>query len=177
MKTLIINGSPHKDGDTSFFINEILKNIDAKVISPYFMNFSDCVDCLYCVCGKCKFKDEVSKVFEEIDKYDNIIVATPLYFTQPTGKLMSFFSRTQVFFNSKKELKRKNGFVVVVGGGDMVVNSSDAEKTIRIMLLGLNVKVLSYVRSLNTSKVKAFQDKKAKDELYEMIDLIKKEKN
>ena len=172
MKTLIINGSPRKNGDTMYFINKINEKVECDVINAYYMDFSPCIDCRECVKGKCIYNDEVTKLLNSIDDYDNIIVATPLYYNQPTGQLMSLMSRTQLFFNNRKKLKPKKGYVIVVGGGDSVVNSADAEKTIRIMLRGLNVRVEGYVRCLYTSSVKPGDDKKAKEELSIIIDNI-----
>lgn len=173
MKTLIINGSPRKNGDTMYFINKIKENIECDVISPYYMKFTPCTDCRKCRDGMCIYNDEVSRVLENIDCYDNIIVATPLYFNQPTGVLMSMMSRTQVFFMSGKKLKPKKGYIIVVGGGDTVINSADAEKTSRITLMGLNVKVEGYVRCLNTSKVKPEKDAKANEEIENIIEKLK----
>lgn len=172
MKTLIINGSPRKNGDTMYFINKIKEKVECDVINAYYMDFSPCIDCRACMKGKCIYNDEVTKLLNNVDDYDNIIVATPLYYNQPTGVLMSMISRTQLFFNSRKKLKPKKGYVIVVGGGDSVVNSADAEKTIRIMLSGLNAKVEGYVRCLHTSTISPCNDVKANNELKEIIDKI-----
>lgn len=173
MKTLIINGSPRKNGDTMYFINKIKEEIDCDVVGVYDLDFSPCIDCRKCLCGDCIYNDEMTELLNNIDDYDNIIVATPLYYNQPTGVLMSMMSRTQVFFNKGTKLKAKTGHIIVVGGGDSVVNSAGAEKTIRIMLMGLNVKVVSYVRCLHTSSVKADEDKNANMELMVLIENVK----
>ncbi len=172
MKTLIINGSPRKNGDTMYFINKIREKKQCDIINAYFIGFSPCIDCRKCIDGKCIYNDRVTELFNNIDNYDNVIVATPLYFNQPTGMLMSLMSRTQLFFNSNKKLKAKKGYVIVVGGGDSVVNSADAEKTIRIMLGGLNVKVEGYVRCLHTSTVKPENDIEANNKLKEIINML-----
>ncbi|MDO4299862.1 MAG: flavodoxin family protein [Clostridia bacterium] len=169
MKTLIINGSPRKNGDTMYFINKIKESIECDVASAYHMDFSPCIDCRECTKGECIYKDEMTKLLNNIDNYDNIIVATPLYYNQPTGVLMAMMSRTQMFFLRGKKLKEKKGYVIVVGGGDSVINSADAEKTVRIMLMGLNVKVKGYVRCLHTSSVKPCNDTGAKEELNNII--------
>lgn len=173
MKTLIINGSPRKRGDTMYFINKIKESIDCDVISAYYTDFSPCIDCRKCSGGMCIYNDEITELFNKIDEYDNIIVATPLYYNQPTGVLMAMMSRNQMFFMSKKKLKPKKGYVIVVGGGDSVINSADAEKTVRIMLMGLNVKVEGYVRCLKTSEIKPENDIEANKEIKEIIKKIK----
>ncbi len=172
MKTLIINGSPHKNGDTMFFINKIREKIQCDVVSVYYMDFSPCIDCRKCTEGKCIYNDDVTRLINNIDSYDNIIAATPLYYNQPAGVLMAMMSRTQEIYMSGKKLKPKNGYVIVVGGGDFVVNSADAEKTIRIMLKGLNVSVKGYVRCLNTSTVSPKDDAEANKALEEIVEKL-----
>ena len=173
MKTLITNGSPRKKGDTMYFINKIKESIECDVVSAYYRDFSPCIDCRKCKGGECIYNDDMTELLNNIDSYDNIIVATPLYYNQPTGVLMAMMSRTQMFFMSGKKLKEKKGYVIVVGGGDSVINSADAEKTVRIMLMGLNVKVKGYVRCLNTSKIKPEFDETANGELKTLIEQLK----
>lgn len=172
MRTLIINGSPRKNGNTMYFINKIKEKIECDVIDAYYVKFSPCIDCGKCVKGCCIYDDEITEVLNKIDEYDNIIMATPLYYNQPTGVLMSMMSRTQMFFVSRKNLKRKRGYIICVGGGDTVINSKDAEKTMRIMLMGLNVRVEGYVRCLNTSNVRAQEDKEANNEIDNIIEQL-----
>lgn len=173
MKTLIINGSPRKNGDTMYFVNKIREKIECDLVNAYYTNFSPCIDCRKCKSGKCIYNDEISEILNNIDEYDNIVVATPLYYNQPTGVLLSMMSRTQMFIMSGKKLKPKKGYIIVVGGGDFVVNSADCEKTIRIMLMGLNVKAEGYVRCLHTSDIKPKDDIKANEELDEIINKLK----
>lgn len=52
--------------------------------------------------GNCIYNDKVTKLLNNIDYYDNIIVATPLYYNQPIGALMPMMSRTQVFLTKEK---------------------------------------------------------------------------
>lgn len=169
MQTLILNGSPRKDGNTSFIINKIKDRLNAYVVNSFDIQFSHCIDCNHCKNGKCIFDDELTKMIDNIDNFDNIIIASPLYYNQPTGSILSLASRFQIIFNSKKKLKEKNGGIIVTGGGDTVVNSADAEKTIRIILRGLNIKEFSYIRSLYTSTIPADKDKTIDNQINEFI--------
>lgn len=54
-------------------------------------------------------------------------------------------------FKSKFKGKSQKAGIIVVGGGDCVVNSADAEKTMRIALRSINTAVVAYARSLHTS--------------------------
>ncbi len=176
MAVLIINGSPRKDGNTAFFINRIREEIPCDVTDAYYADFRACGDCRSCVNGACVHNDDASRLFENIESYDTIIMASPLYFNQPTGMLMALMSRTQIFFNGKKKLREKTGYIILTGGGDTVINSADAEKTMRIMLMGLNVKVKGYVRSLRTSHIPAEKDNEAIKQLERIIEDIKNDR-
>ena len=63
-------------------------------------------------------------VYNYIQECDNILIASPLYFSELTGKLLDVGSRLQTYFCARffrKEepvAKSKKGAVILVGGGD-----------------------------------------------------------
>ncbi|CQR73517.1 Iron-sulfur flavoprotein [Sporomusa ovata DSM 2662] len=127
MKTLIFNGSPRKNGDTMTLINEFIKHLDGeyKIIDAYNCNIMPCIDCRYCWKNKgCCHNDEMQQVYDYIQECDNIIIASPLYFSQLTGQLLAITSRFQTYYSARffrKEVpiaKSKRGGVILVGGGD-----------------------------------------------------------
>ena len=96
MKTLILNGSPRKNGDTVSLINKIIEDLkgDYMIVDAY------------------------------IQECDNILIASPIYFSELTGKLLDVGSRLQTYFCAKffrgetPIEKSKRGAVILVGGGD-----------------------------------------------------------
>ncbi|MCM1988257.1 flavodoxin family protein [Oceanirhabdus seepicola] len=163
MKTLIINGSPRKNGDTMTLINEMKKylNGEVEIINTYYDNISPCIDCRYCWENNgCAINDEMQKVYRLLNEVDNVIIASPIYFSQLTGKLLSFASRLQCFFVSrclKKDsyfqLKRKKGALLITGGGD-----GSPELGIRsanIIFRQMNAESIGTVSSLKTNKIPA----------------------
>lgn len=127
MKTLILNGSPRINGDTASLINIISQNImgEYKIINAYRCNVSPCMDCRYCWKSKgCAIKDEMQEIYCYIEECDNILIASPIYFSELTGKLLDVGSRLQTYycnrFFQKIEpiAKRKKGAVILIGGGD-----------------------------------------------------------
>lgn len=66
----------------------------------------------------------MQEVYEYIMECDNILIASPIYFSELTGKLLDVGSRLQTYFCARffrKEepvLKSKKGAVILVGGGD-----------------------------------------------------------
>ena len=67
MKTLIINGSPRKKGDTMYFINKIKESIECDVVSAYYRDFSPCIDCRKCKGGECIYNDDMTELLNNID--------------------------------------------------------------------------------------------------------------
>lgn len=166
MKTLIINGSPRKNGDSMTLVNEMIKNLDGdiEVINAYYDDISPCTDCRYCWTNNgCIIKDKMQEVYKLLDEVDNVILASPLYFSELTGKLLSFASRLQLFYAAKYirkekdfELKKKNGVLIITGGGNgspkCAINSAN------IILKEINTELIGTILSLHTDEIPASKD-------------------
>ncbi len=90
MKTLIINGSPRRNGDTSVLLNTLKVELGGEInqIDTYFINMKPCVDCRYCWEHLiCSINDEMQKVISLIDEADTVVIASPVYFSELTGSL------------------------------------------------------------------------------------------
>ena len=101
MKTLILNGSPRTNGDTSSLIDIFTEKIGSeyKIVDAYRCNISPCIDCRYCWENSgCVIDDEMQDVYKYIQDCDNILIASPLYFSELTGKLLDVGSRLQTYF-------------------------------------------------------------------------------
>ena len=169
MKTLIINGSPRKSGDTVSLINELTKQLNGeyKIVNAYYSNISGCVDCRYCWSNDgCAINDEMTEIYDYIESCDNVVIASPIYFSQPTGKLLDVCSRFQTYFAAKHFrdevplAKAKKGAVILVGGGDG--NPQKAYDTLCGILNHINVTdIYSLVGSFNTNELSAVKNNKA----------------
>lgn len=127
MKTLILNGSPRTNGDTKSLIDIIEENVigECRVLDAYYCNISPCIDCRYCQENQgCSIHDEMQEIYDYIALCDNILIASPIYFSELTGKLLDVGSRLQTFFcarffrHEEPISKSKKGAVILVGGGD-----------------------------------------------------------
>lgn len=166
MKTLIFNGSPRKNGDTMTFINELIKHLDGehKIINAYYCNIMPCMDCRYCWENRgCCHNDEMQGVYDYIQECDNILIASPIYFSQLTGQLLAITSRLQMYFSARyfrKEVpivKSKKGGVILVGGGDGHIEGAyDTACTLLHHMNSKNIKPVIY--SHNTDKIPAKED-------------------
>ena len=169
MKTLILNGSPRKNGDTVSLIKKLTEQLNGeyKIVDAYYSDISACVDCRYCWNNEgCSINDEMAEIYDYIADCDNVIIASPIYFSQPTGKLLDVCSRFQTCFaakhfrNQTPIIKPKKGAVILVGGGDG--NPEDAYKTACTSLSHINVsEVYPLVGTFNTNELPAMNDQKA----------------
>ena len=169
MKTLIFNGSPRKKGETVSLINRLMELMDGefKVVDAYRSNISPCLDCRYCWKQPgCAIDDEMQEVYHYIEECDNIVIASPIYFSELTGKILDVASRLQTYFCAgyfrKEELniKPKKGAVILVGGGDGRIEKP--YETACTLLHHMNCRdIHEVVCSFNTNVVPALQDKEA----------------
>lgn len=124
MKTLIINGSPRRDGNTVALIRELKKHLDGEVveISAFYSDIAPCVDCRGCwETAECVVHDEMQTIYD--DDFDNVVVASPVYYGTLPGQVLSLMSRLQpwhaAMFFIKKPLQqrpKKSAAILTAGG-------------------------------------------------------------
>ena len=100
MKVLLVNGSPHKQGETYHALSLVEKALHEKGIATEWFWVGNkpvrgCIDCGQC--GKnfrCAFSDDVcNDLIEAILKADGVIVGSPVYFAAPSGALCALLDR------------------------------------------------------------------------------------
>ena len=185
MKTLIFNGSPRKNGDTLRLIDELKSKLDGeiKVVNSYYDDIKPCIDCRHCWdVPECIIQDEMQSVYEYIKECDNIIIASPIYFSELTGSLLNVFSRPQMFCMAKMQrrenivTKSKNGAIILCGGGDG--NPEKAESTAKTILKQMNAvdDYLGCIVSHNTDEVPSKNDKHAIEKIYKLAGIMNNKK-
>ncbi len=170
MKTLIFNGSPRKNGDTASLLHVFKEAIggDIQQIDAYFCKIKPCSDCRHCWTHHgCAIRDEMQRVYTLIDEADNIVIASPIYFSELTGALLNILSRLQYLYVSKTfratdtlTEKRRNGVILLAGGGDGA--PTRAAETAACLLHQMDAEVIGTVCSHNTNRLPACQDTAAK---------------
>lgn len=166
MKTFIFNGSPRKNGDTVSLLKHFTEQLpgEYKIVDAYRCNISPCLDCRYCWRESgCAIKDEMQDIYEYLTDCDNVLIASPVYFSELTGPLLSVGSRLQTYFCGRRFRKAdtgltvKKGAVLLVGGGDG--KPDKAYETAKTLLKLMNCKgIHPLVCSHNTDNVPAIED-------------------
>ena len=102
MKTLLINGSPRKNGNTSVALAEVAKSLEAEGIETETFWLGNkpvrgCMACYACVSnqlGKCAFDDDVcNRLVERFAEADAFVIGSPTYYGQPAGALLAVLQR------------------------------------------------------------------------------------
>ena len=121
MKVLLINGSPHKKGNTFLALSEAAKTLEQQGIETEIVQIGvkavrGCIACGQCrvkQLGRCVFDDDVcNRIVEKLDDADALIVGSPVYFGQPNGSVQSLIQR--MFFSAGSKVQNKPAAAVCV---------------------------------------------------------------
>ena len=179
-RTLIFNGSPRKRGDTAALIRVLTEGLagEYRVVDCYRAEISPCIDCRSCRKEKkCVLQDGMQEIYGYIEVCDNIVIASPIYYAELTGKLLDTASRFQVYYsarffrNEDPGLKPKKGGVILVGGGDGDPRRPYA--TAKILLRQLNAQeIFPLVCSHGTNTLPAGEDGEAIDAVSRLAEFL-----
>ena len=119
----------------------------------------------------------MQEVYQYLETCDNVVIASPIYFSELTGKLLDIGSRLQLYFSAKQflhespELKQKKGVVLLAGGGSG--NPQKAYETAVCLMHYMNVQqIYPLVCSHNTDHVPAEKDERALTEIEKAVEFL-----
>jgi multimeric flavodoxin WrbA len=99
MKILAIVGSSRKNGNTASLVEEVCKgakdlNAEYEIIYLSDYSISDCTGCEGCSkSGICVIKDDMQELYKKINSSDALIIGSPTYFYNVTGRMKIFLDR------------------------------------------------------------------------------------
>ena len=103
MKALLINGSPHANGNTARALEEVAAALRAEGMEPEIAQLGvkpvrGCVACGRCrELGRCAFADDVAnELLAKALEADALVLGTPVYYAQPNGALLAVMQRVCV---------------------------------------------------------------------------------
>ena len=119
MKVLLINGSPHREGNTFIALSEVARTLEAQGIGTEIVHIGTramqgCIACGKCAeLGHCVFSDAVyTAVREKLAEADGLVVGSPVYYAGPNGSLCALLDR--VFYSCGRDLAYKPAAAVAV---------------------------------------------------------------
>ncbi|MFW9988375.1 MAG: flavodoxin family protein [Candidatus Odinarchaeota archaeon] len=137
MKVIGINGSPNKRGNTSRLFDMVFDGIKDEAPTVHIeliqlagKTINSCLSCYNCFKNKdnkCVQNDDLNENYAKMVKADAIILGTPVYFGDATGKMRSFIERAGfVAMANNRPLKRKIGAIIIAKrrqGGIQALNT------------------------------------------------------
>ena len=117
MKTLLINGSPHKNGTTFAALSEVAKTmeqegVECEIVQVGHLTVPGCKGCGACAkLGKCITDDIVNELSVKFAEADCIIVGSPVHYAAPAGTLLCILDR--LFYISRFDKRDKVGAAIV----------------------------------------------------------------
>ena len=102
MKVLLLNGSPHKQGNTAIALTEVARQlategIDSEIVWIGNKPVRGCTACRQCLTkglGRCIFDDDIcNSISAKFKDVDAIIIGSPVYYGQPNGALLAIVQR------------------------------------------------------------------------------------
>ncbi|WP_312641255.1 flavodoxin family protein [Hydrogenoanaerobacterium sp.] len=113
MKVLLINGSNHEKGCTYTALSEVAsvlneQKIEFEIFQLGSKPIRDCIGCRKCAVldNACVFNDDsINEIIRKAEKADGFIFGTPVYYSHPSGRILSALDR--VFYAAKGVFSHK----------------------------------------------------------------------
>lgn len=130
MKILLINGSPHRDGNTHIALTEVADTLETLGIDTeiYWIGnkpIPGCIACYKCYeTGTCVFNTGAyADLYTKIQEADGYIIGSPVYYAGPAGSLCALLDR--LFYSAGRFMAFKPAAAVSVCRRGGAVTSFD----------------------------------------------------
>jgi multimeric flavodoxin WrbA len=118
MKILALIGSPRRRGNTDLLVDAALGKAvkhghKGEKLHLYDYEIKPCVDCRSCKHGEkvCVLRDDMPEVYRRIDAADTIIIATPIYWYDPTAQMKLLIDRLRPYVANRR-LDGKKAYLI-----------------------------------------------------------------
>ncbi len=129
---------------------ELGSQLQFEILPLFDFKIDDCIGCQNCIHkGSCVFNDDSSKLMAKLIEADGIILASPVYMKQVSGKIKTFFDRTCSWYH-RPTLAAKPILSVVTTQGSGLSDTLKYLQSVSIQWGGLNAgKIGRNARSMN----------------------------
>ena len=113
MKVLLLNGSPHANGNTAVALREMEKvfrenGVEAETVLVGDKAVRGCAACNGCrKTGKCAFDDVVNELAPKLEAADGLVAASPVYYASANATLIACLDR--LFYSTSFDKTMKVG--------------------------------------------------------------------
>jgi multimeric flavodoxin WrbA len=121
MLVAALNGSPRRSGNTALLLDRALdgarsEGAETVRVDVAFLDIEGCRECERCRDeGRCAVDDDMSVVFDVLQRADALIVGTPIFFSGPTSQLKTAIDRCQSIWLNPPGRKGRKAAIIAVG--------------------------------------------------------------
>lgn len=118
MKVLILNGSPHQNGNTAAALNEMAQVFEAEGVTVETVHLGHlpirgCIGCGACYkLKKCAFDDIVNEIAAKFQEADGLVIGSPVYYASANSTLTACLDR--LFYSTRFDKRMKVGAAIAV---------------------------------------------------------------
>lgn len=119
MKVLLVNGSPHRQGNTFIALSEVARTLEAEGVEAEIVQLGTramqgCIACGKCAeLGRCVFSGGAyEEIVARLPQTDGLVVGSPVYYAGPNGSLCALLDR--LFYSCGALLAYKPAAAVAV---------------------------------------------------------------
>ena len=129
MNILILNGSPHPDGNTAAMVHAYAGGAEeaghtVHIVDVCKKNIHGCLACEYCHTkgnGKCIQQDDMQEVYPLLEEAEMIVLASSIYSHRFSGQLQCAINR---IYALDKPKKLKKAALLLSSGSDLVYSGA-----------------------------------------------------
>ena len=141
MKIVVLSGSPRKGGNSAALVSAFQKGAEAAghevVVCPVgTMDIHGCLGCEYCHTkgeGACVQKDDMQKVYPELNSADMVVLASAVHYFGFTGQMQCALSR---FYAGMKPAKATKYGLILSSGSPNVYAAIETQYKSILALCG-----------------------------------------
>ncbi len=174
MRILALIGSKRK-GNSVLAVKYISNNLGVEIetVNVAKMKIEPCKACYSCLFGEeCKIEDDVQQILEKIMQSDFILISSPVYWLDLTGKMKMLLDRFFMIESNLGKMKGKRGAVVYFYGFEEL--RGWASNTYNIMLRSIGIEPIAIIPIHAALPGEVFKDEN-RAKLDMLIEAIKKD--
>ena len=181
MKIVAIVGSPRITGNTSYLVDQALKEaashgVETEKIMLCQYRINPCLGHDDCASfSTCKHEDDAPMILDKFSQADGIILATPVYYYSMTAQMKTFIDRNYFLYTHDIPLKAKCLGLIVVAGGEGIDPTVRALKRCFNISRGNSDRILTvsgYANNLGEAKSKKALIEEARKLGHQMAEIL-----
>ena len=171
MKILALIASGRKKGNSLIAATYVAKKLNAEleVINLTKLNIEPCKACYACLYGEeCKIEDDVNLVYERIKESDVILICSPVYWLDATGKMKALIDRQFMAIPYLNDFSKKYAAIITPYGFEELKGWASSTHIILAKVMGLNLLINAEINAALPGEILI------KNENVEKLDLVVK---